>query len=326
MKKIVTLLVICLSLPLTACQQNAKSNPASSTASSKSMRASSVATVAYSDLSAAQRANVVFTFKPIYDIASGDGSGNTPAPFIIDATIKNNTKQIITFDKSKFLMFDELGKNPTIKSAQSGLLKLKPGETNKIHSLYQNVGSQVFLGTGAFYYLNTDYKLAYFYNAPKDKKGVTSDNLKTGEAKDFNEQQASNVKQAQSSSATENNDQAAATSSDIAADDQQQATSGNSNVNVNNLTTQQVKDWVFLHVLPSYTTFHVTESDFFFETHFDDEGLLNIDVRENHNSPTMRAQGADPKVTPRIAAFKITRDGQLYDTIRNQVVATSYGQ
>ncbi|GAF41591.1 hypothetical protein FC83_GL002603 [Agrilactobacillus composti DSM 18527 = JCM 14202] len=326
MKKLVSFLVVCLVLPLTACQQNNKSNPASSTATSKSMRTSSAATMAYSDLSAAQRDKVSFTFKPIYDIASGDGSGNTPAPFIIDVTIKNNAKQIVTFDKAKFLMFDELGKNPTVKSAQSGLLKLKPGETKKIHSLYQNVGSQVFLGTGAFYYLNTDYKLAYFYNAPKDKKGVTSDNLKTGEAKDFNEQQASSAKQVQSSSATPDNDQATTKSSDTATDDQRQVTADGSKVDVSNLTTQQVKDWVFLHVLPSYTTFHVTESDFFFETYFDDEGLLNIDVRENHNSPTMRAQGADPKVTPRMAAFKITQDGQLYDTIRNQVVATSYGQ
>ncbi|GAF41590.1 hypothetical protein FC83_GL002604 [Agrilactobacillus composti DSM 18527 = JCM 14202] len=182
MKKYWGLLAVSLALSLTACGN--KNNSSSTTASSKSTVSSTIKTVAYSDLSKKQQEKIFFQFKALQDIASGDGNHNMPAPFMVDMTVKNNSKQSVTFDQSKFLMFDENGDAPTVKSSKSGMLTLKPGAQQKIHSIFKNVQSQTLVGRGAFYYINTDFKLAYYLNA---NKGVDSNNLKSGEAKDLND-------------------------------------------------------------------------------------------------------------------------------------------
>ncbi|MCH4170940.1 MAG: hypothetical protein LKF36_06925 [Lactobacillus sp.] len=198
MKKYWGLLAVSLVLSLTACGN--KNDSSSTTASSKSTVSSAIKTVAYSDLSKKQQASIFFQFKALQDIASGDGNHNTPAPFMVDMTVKNNSKQSVTFDQSKFLMFDENGDAPTVKSSKSGMMTLKPGAQQKIHSIFTNVQSQTLVGRGAFYYINTDFKLAYYLNA---NKGVDSNNLKSGEAKDLNDTPAHPQQSAASSSETD---------------------------------------------------------------------------------------------------------------------------
>ncbi|GAF41592.1 hypothetical protein FC83_GL002602 [Agrilactobacillus composti DSM 18527 = JCM 14202] len=198
--------MIGLVLPLTACQQTNKASNTPTT-TSKSATSQSVEPVAYSDLTKAQQAKVFFKFKALSDIASGDGDHNMPAPLVVDMTVKNNGKQNVSFNLAKFLMFDAKGNAPTVKSAKTGTLKLKPGETQKIHSIFENVSSQALLGTGAFYYMNVDFKLAYYLNAA-NAKGVDSNNLKSGKAKNLNEKAQEKIASTSesSSSRTDNNE------------------------------------------------------------------------------------------------------------------------
>jgi hypothetical protein len=184
-KKLLSLIIIGLVLPLTACRQTNKASDTSTTIS-KSATSRSVEPVAYSDLTKAQQGKVFFKFKALSDIASGDGNHNMPAPLVVDMTVKNNGKQNVSFNLAKFLMFDAKGNAPTVKSTKTGTLTLKPGETQKIHSIFENVASQTLVGTGAFYYMNVDFKLAYYLDAAK-AEGVDSNNLKSGAAKDLNE-------------------------------------------------------------------------------------------------------------------------------------------
>ncbi|KRL02587.1 TcaA 3rd/4th domain-containing protein [Liquorilactobacillus capillatus] len=96
-------------------------------------------------------------------------------------------------------------------------------------------------------------------------------------------------------------------------------------VDTKNLTTQQVNDWVFMHIKSNYP-FSVTEDDFTFEQKKNDDGLLEIVVRENHASQNMKNHGADPMTTPNIGMFIIDGDGNLQNQTTDEVVATQYGE
>lgn len=77
-------------------------------------------------------------------------------------------------------------------------------------------------------------------------------------------------------------------------------------VNGLNLTTAQVQDWVAQHVSGNYQA-----DDLGYEMSKDANGELVIQVRENHNSANMQAQGADAGTAPTIGWFKINSQGQL---------------
>lgn len=77
-------------------------------------------------------------------------------------------------------------------------------------------------------------------------------------------------------------------------------------VNGLNLTTAQVQDWVAQHVSGNYQS-----DDLGYEMSKDANGELVIQVRENHNSANMQAQGADAGTAPTIGWFKINSQGQL---------------
>ncbi|GAK47554.1 putative lipoprotein [Secundilactobacillus oryzae JCM 18671] len=74
-----------------------------------------------------------------------------------------------------------------------------------------------------------------------------------------------------------------------------------------NLTKEQVKKWVWSDVRKNN---EFTMADYYFEQ-FQKDGLLYIDVRENHDSKNMKAAGAAPSVSPRAALYRINENGQL---------------
>ncbi|KRN06333.1 hypothetical protein FD15_GL001535 [Liquorilactobacillus sucicola DSM 21376 = JCM 15457] len=127
----------------------------------------------------------------------------------------------------------------------------------------------------------------------------------------------------------ENNTDGSATdtaSSDVSSSDTSDSdTSTNSQVDTKNLTTEQVNDWVLVHLKPNYD-FQVTEDDFIFEQHKNDDGLLEIHVRENHDSDNMRAQNASPGHNPGVGSYVIDGAGNLRNSITNEVIATQYGK
>lgn len=99
----------------------------------------------------------------------------------------------------------------------------------------------------------------------------------------------------------------------------------NSNVDTKNLTTQQVNDWIFIHLKKNYN-FSVTEDDFIFDQQKNDAGILEITVYENSDSPEMQSHGADGDVSHRVGTYSIDSDGNLFNEDSNSVVSTHYGK
>ena len=86
-----------------------------------------------------------------------------------------------------------------------------------------------------------------------------------------------------------------------------------STVDTKNLSTQQCSHWARAHKATTYGAPY-TKDDFIAEVIGIDkstDGLVYIDVRENHDSPTMRAAGADPNVASSTSFYRINATGQL---------------
>lgn len=120
-------------------------------------------------------------------------------------------------------------------------------------------------------------------------------------------------------------DETSSASSDSSSDTSDSGATVDSQVDTKNLTTKQVNDWIFIHLKANYD-FSVTEDDFIFEQQKNDDGLLEVNVRENHDSENMRAQNASPDHNPGVGSFVIDADGQLRNAITNEVIATEYGK
>lgn len=117
----------------------------------------------------------------------------------------------------------------------------------------------------------------------------------------------------------------AAASSDNESDDATDQSDQSSSVDTKNLTTQQVNDWIFVHLKKDYD-FSVTEDDFIFDQQKNDAGILEITVYENSDSPEMQAHGADGDVSHRVGTYSIDSDGNLFDEDSNSVISTHYGE
>ena len=101
-------------------------------------------------------------------------------------------------------------------------------------------------------------------------------------------------------------------------------------VNTKNLSIQQCSNWARAHKATGYGSPY-TKDDFLAEVIGIDkssDGLVYIEVRENHDSPTMRANGADPNVASSASLYRINANGQLElrDIVTDSysVVATAY--
>jgi uncharacterized protein YxeA len=88
-------------------------------------------------------------------------------------------------------------------------------------------------------------------------------------------------------------------------------TTQQSGVDTKNLTTEQVNEWVWSDLQADYSGQGMNIQDFLFETDMRNDGLVYIDVRENHDTEDMKAQGLDPKVNPMIAFYRISDQGYL---------------
>lgn len=116
--------------------------------------------------------------------------------------------------------------------------------------------------------------------------------------------------------------------------DQADGTSSSSSVDTNNLTTAQVKDWVWRHFSQSDLK-GFTREDYSIEPDTDDDGVVQVEVRENHDSVNSRKADADPQTSPVAARYEIDAGGRLIEIendwaghygIKKRVVATTFDE
>ena len=90
-------------------------------------------------------------------------------------------------------------------------------------------------------------------------------------------------------------------------------------VNTKNLTTQQVNKWVYANIMADWNKNNTDEPPltpadqdaFIFNQSTDDQGCVEIQVQENHQSAFMKSIHADPESTPTIGWYRINAQGYL---------------
>lgn len=90
-------------------------------------------------------------------------------------------------------------------------------------------------------------------------------------------------------------------------------------VNTKNLTTQQVNKWVYANIMADWNKNNTDEPPltpadqdaFIFGQSTDDQGCVEIQVQENHQSAFMKSIHADPESTPTIGWYRINAQGYL---------------
>lgn len=93
------------------------------------------------------------------------------------------------------------------------------------------------------------------------------------------------------------------------------------NVDTKNLTTQQVNKWVYANIMTDWNKNNsdeppLTATDqnaFIFNQSTDDQGCVEIQVQENHQSAFMKSIHADPESTPTIGWYRINAEGYLQE-------------
>lgn len=97
-----------------------------------------------------------------------------------------------------------------------------------------------------------------------------------------------------------------------------------------NLTIEQCSNWARAHRASQYGSSY-SKDDFLASVTTNiqsSDGLVYIEVRENHDSPTMKAAGADASVGSARVLYRINQNGQLelQDVVRGsyQVVSDRY--
>ncbi|HFI2662816.1 TPA: DUF4767 domain-containing protein [Streptococcus suis] len=111
--------------------------------------------------------------------------------------------------------------------------------------------------------------------------------------------------------------------SSIAATETSSATATQSSVDTKNLTVEQVANWAKAHAASRYGA-PFTKADFLAQVVTNaqsSDGLVYIEVREDHNSPNMLATRADRSVSSVAAFYRVNANGQLE---RMDVAAGSY--
>lgn len=105
---------------------------------------------------------------------------------------------------------------------------------------------------------------------------------------------------------------AAGSSADETSSDTAETADSTAATDTNNLTTAQVQAWVWTD-FKTTDGFNpkMTEHDYIFDQNMNDDGLLYIDVREDHTTANMQAAGAASDVAPRVGAYRINAAGHL---------------
>ncbi|MFT9269171.1 MAG: zinc ribbon domain-containing protein [Liquorilactobacillus nagelii] len=201
-------------------------------------------------------------------------------------------------------------------------------------TLYGKANSVVYLNNKKVGKLNEEGLLTFKkYPLPATLKGYVVDNSNNKKKKS----QTVNIKKIlangyqdiffkfKTNSKSSASASSASASSDNESDDTSDQSDQSSSVDTKNLTTQQVNDWIFVHLKKDYD-FSVTEDDFIFDQQKNDAGILEITVYENSDSSEMQAHGADGDVSHRVGTYSIDSDGNLFDEDSNSVVSTHYGE
>lgn len=128
--------------------------------------------------------------------------------------------------------------------------------------------------------------------------------------------------------AAQKGDATTASSSESSTTTSASSSAATSAVDTHNLTTEQVNQWVWLHLKQDYAGKHVTIQDMFFTQTTNDDGTLTIQVKENHSTENMKKQGVTDIVDPTVGWYGINSKGELTDntTGDNKVIATEYGK
>ncbi|NQL66467.1 DUF4767 domain-containing protein [Streptococcus suis] len=111
--------------------------------------------------------------------------------------------------------------------------------------------------------------------------------------------------------------------SSIAATETSSATATQSSVATKNLTVEQAANWAKAHAASRYGA-PFTKADFLAQVVTNaqsSDGLVYIEVREDHNSPNMQATRADRSVSSGVAFYRVNANGQLE---KLDIVAGSY--
>ncbi|EHO51670.1 hypothetical protein [Lentilactobacillus kisonensis] len=87
----------------------------------------------------------------------------------------------------------------------------------------------------------------------------------------------------------------------------QQATPGTTS---NHLTDQQVVNWIWPQVKSIYPNMNVSSTDFTYMPQMRN-GLLYVDVLENHDAAVFKNSKVDSNTDPRVASFRVNSSGQL---------------
>lgn len=126
--------------------------------------------VFYDELSKKDKRNMKFKFTEAED----ETADNFADPvYVLSMKVTNKTKKVVKFDKSKFIVYTS--PQTKFQSVKSGTLVVKPGQTKKIHQLFEGVAEQSLVGSGSeFIYLNKDNRLAAA-NFTKGTLGTKSD-------------------------------------------------------------------------------------------------------------------------------------------------------
>ena len=90
-------------------------------------------------------------------------------------------------------------------------------------------------------------------------------------------------------------------------------------VNTKNLTIQQVNKWVYANIMADWNKNNTDEPPltpadqdaFIFNQSTDDQGCVEIQVQENHQSAFMKSIHAYPESTPTIGWYRINAQGYL---------------
>ncbi len=115
----------------------------------------------------------------------------------------------------------------------------------------------------------------------------------------------------QASSAASEAPQSASSSAQVASETAN--TSSAVGVDVKNLTTAQVKDWVMRNMekyaADAYD--YGSEDEFGWQFGSDDQGQLTVFVTENHAYMNAHGANGDPNTAPTVGSFTVTSNGEL---------------
>lgn len=251
-----------------------------------------IETTYYQDLSKVDRDRLKFKFKALED----DSTSNEKTSYLVNMTIKNTTNKNIKFNLAKFVMLNKYDTSTKVTANQKKTITVNSGQSKTIDSLFENVAKDILDGQGAYYYLNKNYKLAYFYKS-YDNNGVTSANLKSGFSKKFNSQR--HVTSANENISDNNQDQTNTTDQSLNSNDynNQQVTAKNYNNSSQIITTESKAIALFKHMwgLEARDDFAAYPVDGGFFVHSTTEGSEPLDSTILYDGDAI---GSDGTVTP----------------------------